>query len=218
MGDLLLIRHGETEWSRSGQHTSYTDLPLTARGMRQAAALRPLLRRRSIARVLVSPMTRAVHTAELAGLDRAETDPDLVEWNYGGYEGITTVEIRRQRPDWYLWTHGVAPGDAEQPGETPEQVGARADRVLARVDATLRDRGAGDVVLVAHSHVLRTVAARRLGLPPFAGSLFRLDTAAVSTFGTEHGRWVVTAWNTQAAPPHAAGDTELLPSLLGAAT
>jgi len=210
MGDLLLIRHGETEWSRSGRHTSYTDLPLTARGIRQAAGLFPLLKKRSLARVLVSPMTRAVRTAELAGLNQAETDPDLVEWDYGAYEGVTTVEIRSQRPDWYLWSHGVEPGNAEHPGESPEQVGARADRVLARVDAVLRDSGTDDVVLVAHSHFLRTLAARRLGLPPFAGSFFRLDTAAISTFGTEHGRWVVTEWNIRSMQSHTSDGTSCL--------
>jgi len=199
MGDLLLIRHGETEWSRSGRHTSYTDLSLTQRGREQAAAVGPLLTGRRIALALVSPAARAVQTAQLAGLDQAETERDLVEWNYGGYEGITTLQIRVHRPDWYLWTHGVAAGSTEHPGESPEQVGARADRVLARLDTTLRDPDAGDVVLVAHGHVLRVLAARRLGLHPSAGALFRLDTATLSSMGTEHGRWTITAWNTPAA-------------------
>ncbi|WP_037571208.1 histidine phosphatase family protein [Phaeacidiphilus oryzae] len=211
MGELVLIRHGETEWSRSGQHTGWTDLPLTAHGEQQARALRPLLAGRRIARVLASPLGRAQRTAELAGLtpDRVkfETTPDLHEWDYGGYEGVSTDEIHRTRPDWYLWTDGVAPGPPDHPGETVEEVGARVDRVLAYVgDALADDRGGdrgddwgddrgGDVVLVAHSHVLRVLTARRLGLPASAGALFRLDTAALSTLGLEHGRPVVTGWN-----------------------
>lgn len=194
MGELVLIRHGETEWSRSGRHTSWTDLPLTPRGEEQARSLRPLLADRKIALALVSPMSRAVATARLAGIEAARIEPDLREWDYGGYEGITTDEIHRTRPDWNLWTDGVAPGDPEHPGETPEQIGARVDRVLAAVEAELRaDRG--DVVLVAHGHVLRVLTARRLGLPPSGGALFRLDTATVSRIGTEHGRPAVVAWN-----------------------
>ncbi|MEU9792572.1 histidine phosphatase family protein [Streptomyces sparsogenes] len=194
MGELLLIRHGETEWSRSGRHTSWTDLPLTPRGEDQARALRPLLAERKIALALVSPMGRAVHTARLAGIDGARTEPGLGEWDYGGYEGITTDEIHRTRPGWNLWTDGGAPGDAEHPGESPEQIGARVDRVLAGLEPELSaDRG--DVVLVAHGHVLRVLTARRLGLPPSAGALFRLDTATVSRLGTEHGRPAVVAWN-----------------------
>ncbi|MGY0062082.1 histidine phosphatase family protein [Streptomyces sp. LZ34] len=194
MGELLLIRHGETEWSRSGRHTSWTDLPLTPRGEEQARSLRPLLADRKIALALVSPMSRAAATARLAGIEGARTEPDLHEWDYGGYEGITTDQIHRTRPDWNLWTDGVAPGDPGHPGETPEQIGARVDRVLAAIEPELRaDRG--DVVLVAHGHVLRVLTARRLGLPPSAGALFRLDTATVSRIGTEHGRPAMVAWN-----------------------
>lgn len=141
MGDLLLVRHGETEWSRSGQHTSFTDLPLTQDGEEQAKSLAPLLSGRTFALALTSPLSRAVRTAELAGVTGAVPDPDLHEWDYGGYEGVTTVDIHRTRPDWYLWTDGVTPGPPDHPGESPAEVGARADRVLARVAAALR-RGA----------------------------------------------------------------------------
>ncbi|MFC5720111.1 histidine phosphatase family protein [Streptomyces gamaensis] len=194
MSDLLLVRHGETEWSRAGRHTGLTDVPLTAHGETQAAALRPLFAERKLGPVLVSPFRRAVRTAELAGLD-GEKEPDLHEWDYGGYEGVTTEEIQRERPGWSLWDDGVVPGPAGHPGETPEQVGARADRVLARLAPWLDDPAAGEVVLVAHGHFLRVLTARRLGLPPAAGALFRLDTAAVSRIGTEHGRPALLAWN-----------------------
>ncbi|CAM5553597.1 histidine phosphatase family protein [Streptomyces abikoensis] len=198
MSELLLVRHGETEWSRDGRHTGCTDVGLTARGERQAEALRPLLAGITPRKVLVSPLKRALRTAELAGLEDTETDPDLHEWDYGGYEGITTEEIHRTRPGWSLWDDGVAPGPPEHPGETPAQVGARADRVLARV-VPLLEAGGGDVVLVAHGHFLRVLTARRLGLPPAAGALFRLDTATVSRIGTEHGRPALVAWNLRAA-------------------
>ncbi|MFC5143893.1 histidine phosphatase family protein [Streptomyces aureoversilis] len=201
MSELLLVRHGETEWSRDGRHTGFTDVALTGRGERQAEALRPLLAGRTVAKMLVSPMKRALRTAELAGLDGAEADPDLHEWDYGGYEGVTTAEIHRTRPGWYLWDDGVVPGPPEHPGETPAEVGARADRVLARVAPWLDgDRGdEGDVVLVAHGHFLRVLTARRLGLPPAAGALFRLDTATLSRIGTEHGRPALVAWNQPSA-------------------
>ncbi|MEU1805659.1 histidine phosphatase family protein [Streptomyces sp. NPDC019937] len=194
MAELVLIRHGETEWSRAGKHTSWTDLPLTARGEEQARALRPLLAGRKIGLTLVSPLGRAVQTARLAGLTDVTTEPELHEWDYGGYEGVTTAEIHETRPDWELWTDGVAPGDDEHPGEAPGDVGARVDRVLARIEPELRADG-GDVVLVAHGHVLRVLTARRLGLPPSAGALFRLETATVSRLGTEHGRPALMAWN-----------------------
>ncbi|GGP56471.1 histidine phosphatase family protein [Streptomyces abikoensis] len=195
MGELLLIRHGETAWSRDGRHTSWTDLPLTERGERQAEALRPALEGRDIALVLTSPLVRAVRTAELAGLKGAETEPDLREWDYGGYEGVTTADIQRDRPGWFLFDDGVAPGPPEHPGESPEEVGARADRVLARIAPRLADGVAGDVALIAHGHFLRVLTARRLGLPPSAGALFRLDTGTVSRIGTEHGRPALVAWN-----------------------
>ncbi|MFD8913714.1 histidine phosphatase family protein [Streptomyces sp. NPDC059575] len=194
MGDLLLVRHGETEWSLSGQHTSWTDLPLTARGEEQARSLAPLLAGRDFAVALTSPMGRARDTARLAGLTATEPDPDLVEWDYGGYEGIKTVDIHQTRPDWNLWTDGVTPGPEGHPGESPEQIGARADRVLARIDKALQEEG-GDVVLVAHAHFLRVLTARRLGLPAADGRLFQLATGTVSRLSTEHGRPVIVEWN-----------------------
>ncbi|MGW4907210.1 histidine phosphatase family protein [Streptomyces sp. NPDC004270] len=194
MGDLLLVRHGETEWSLSGQHTSWTDLPLTQHGEEQAKSLAPLLTGRTYALVLASPLSRATRTAELAGLTGVIPDPDLHEWDYGGYEGVTTVEIHRSRPDWYLWTDGVPQGPAGHPGESPEEIGARADRVLATVDKALAGDD-GDVVLVAHAHFLRVLTARRLGLPPAEGRLFQLATGTVSRLSMEHGWPVIAEWN-----------------------
>jgi broad specificity phosphatase PhoE len=195
MGDLILLRHGETEWSLSGRHTGRTDIPLTAHGEVAATALAPVLARHHIAAVFSSPARRAVTTAALAGLDHAQPDPDLWEWDYGGYEGLTSTQISEQRSGWYLWRDGVIPGDAEHPGETVEQVGQRVDRVLARAFLML---AGGDVVLVAHGHVLRVLTARYLGLEPSAGRLFRLDTGTISTLGTEHDQPVIASWN--AAP------------------
>ncbi|MEI7032759.1 histidine phosphatase family protein [Streptomyces pratensis] len=195
MGELILVRHGETEWSRSGQHTSYTDLPLTDVGERQARALVPLLADRHIELTLVSPLIRARRTAELAGLPAPRVTPELREWDYGGYEGVTTREIRRTRPFWNLWTDGVDPGSPEHPGESPEQIGQRADQVLAGVRSAAEELGSGDIALVAHSHFLRVLTARYLGLTPAEGRLFQLATGAVSRLGTEHGRPVVTALN-----------------------
>ncbi|MFD3730266.1 histidine phosphatase family protein [Streptomyces sp. NPDC058632] len=193
MGDLLLARHGETEWSRSGRHTGRSDLPLTEDGETQARALAPLLAGRSFALVLTSPLARARRTAELAGLADALPEPDLREWDYGGYEGVTTADIRRIRPGWDLWTDGVPPGP-EFPGESPGQVGARADRVLSKVAGAL---DAGDVMLVAHGHLLRVLTARRLGLPPADGRLFRLETGTLSRLSLEHGSPVIEEWNTR---------------------
>ncbi|MGC0328519.1 broad specificity phosphatase PhoE [Streptomyces sp. SAI-170] len=193
MGDLLLVRHGETEWSATGRHTSFTDLPLTPNGEGQAKSLAPLLSGRTFSSVLTSPLARAVRTAELAGLTGAVTDPDLHEWDYGGYEGITTAEIHRTRPDWDLWHDGVAPGP-EHRGESPAEVGLRADRVLSRAADALTD---GDVVLVAHAHFLRVLTARRLGLSPAEGRLFQLGTGTVSRLSTEHDRPVIAEWNTR---------------------
>ncbi|WP_333737763.1 histidine phosphatase family protein [Streptomyces sp. IBSBF 2806] len=195
MGDLLLVRHGETEWSRSGQHTSFTDLPLTEHGEEQAKSLAALLSGRTFALALTSPLHRAIRTAELAGVAGISVEPDLHEWDYGGYEGVTTVDIHRTRPDWDLWSHGVPPGPQGRPGESPEQIGRRADRVLARVGPALDD---GDVVLVAHSHFLRVLTARRLGLPPAEGRLFQLATGTVSRLSTEHERPVIAEWNIRA--------------------
>jgi broad specificity phosphatase PhoE len=192
MGELILLRHGQTEWSLSGRHTGRTDVPLTARGEAAAAALAPALAGRHIAAAFTSPASRAVRTAELAGLRDAKPDPDLQEWDYGGYEGRTTTQIRAERPGWYLWRDGVIPGDAAHPGETVAQVGARADAVLTRVTPLLAH---GDVVLVAHGHMLRVLTARWLGLEPDGGRLFRLDTGTFSLLGTEHGRRVLHEWN-----------------------
>ncbi|GGL81608.1 phosphatase [Streptomyces fumigatiscleroticus] len=198
MSDLLLVRHGETAWSRSGQHTSWTDLPLTGKGREQARAVAPLLAAEHTGTVFVSPLRRARETAELAGLHDVRVDADLSEWDYGGYEGVTTAEIQRTRPDWFLFTDGVAPGPPEHPGESPEQVGARADRMLAKVRTALESAD-GDVVLVAHGHFLRVLTARWLGLPPSGGALFRLDTGTVGRLGTEHDRPVVAGWNVGAS-------------------
>src|SRR5215469_5292420 len=150
MGELIVIRHGETEWSRALKHTGRTDIPLTPQGEKAAAALAGDLAARPIVAAFSSPAQRALRTADLAGLTDVTIDPDLWEWDYGGYEGMTTAEIRAQRPGWYLWLDGVIPGGT--PGETVDQVGLRADRVLGRVRPRLL---AGDVALVAHGHMLR---------------------------------------------------------------
>jgi broad specificity phosphatase PhoE len=203
MGDLILLRHGQTEWSKAGKHTGRTDIPLTTVGAASAASLVPMLEKRQIVAVFTSPASRAVTTAELADLDGAgsrypvKQDPDLWEWDYGGYEGMTTPEIQEQRPGWHLWRDGVIPGDAEHPGETVSQVGERTDRVLARAVPLLRD---GDVALVAHGHVLRVLTARYLELPPDGGRLFRLDTGTISTLGAEHGERVILTWNVPPSP------------------
>ena len=196
MGDLILLRHGETEWSLAGKHTGRTDIPLTQRGEAAAEALAPLLARRHIVAGFTSPAQRATKTAALAGLAGAEPDPDLWEWDYGSYEGLTTEQIRQTRPGWYLWRDGVIPGNADNPGETLAQVGERADRVLGRAMPLLAD---GDVALVAHGHVLRVLTARYLRLEPTAGRMFRLDTGTLSTLGTEHGEPVITSWNVPAS-------------------
>jgi broad specificity phosphatase PhoE len=197
MGDLILLRHGETEWSKAGRHTGRTDIPLTAAGEAAAAALAPLLARRDIVAAFSSPAQRAARTAELAGLTDVKQDPDLWEWDYGGYEGLTTRQIRQQRPGWLLWRDGVVPGDAAHPGETVQHVGERVDRALARVEPLLSD---GHVALVAHAHVLRVLTAWWLRLDPSDGKLFRLDTGTVSTLGHEHGEPVILSWNVPPAP------------------
>jgi broad specificity phosphatase PhoE len=185
-GGLWLIRHGETEWSRDRKHTGRTDVPLTPRGERQAKALPSVLGPLRTALVLTSPRQRARRTAELAGLVPVTVDEDVSEWDYGEYEGLTTAEIRRDRPGWTIWT-GDPPG-----GETAAQVGARADRVLTRVrDALPR----GDVVIVAHGHFSRVLAARWLGLGPTEGRLFALDAAAPCLLDVEHGEPVVHRWS-----------------------
>src|SRR5450756_63798 len=212
MGELILLRHGQTEWSVAGRHTGRTDIPLTAHGVADAAALAPMLTRLvtggRLAAVFTSPARRAVRTAELAGLGGPgaagsiggpvpKQDPDLWEWDYGGYEGVTTARIQQDRPGWYLWRDGGIGGNADHPGETEAQVGERTDRVLKRAAAFLPD---GDVALVAHGHVIRVLTARWLGLPPADGRLFRLDTGTVSTLGTEHAVPIILTWN---VPPSA---------------
>jgi probable phosphoglycerate mutase len=191
MGELILIRHGETEWSRDRRHTGQTDVPLTPAGEAAARALAPALARREIVAAFTSPARRATRTAELAGL-AATPDPDLWEWDYGGYEGRTTPQIRQDRPGWCLWRDGVIPGDRDHPGETVQQVAARADTVLARVTPLL---AGGDVALVAHGHLLRVVTARYLRLGPAEGRLFWLGTGTLCLLGTEHGEPVIIAWN-----------------------
>ncbi|GAA4055318.1 histidine phosphatase family protein [Streptomyces shaanxiensis] len=169
-------------------------MPLTEHGRDEARRLVPLIRSHRIASAFVSPLQRARETAELIGLHDGRVDADLREWDYGGYEGITTVEIQHERPGWFLFTDGVAPGPPDHPGESPEQVGERADRVLARVDSAAAAHE-GDVLLVAHGHFLRVLTARRLGLPATDGALFQLATGALCRLGTEHGRPVIAEWN-----------------------
>jgi len=195
MGELVLIRHGETEWSRSGRHTGATDIPLTPHGEEQARALGAVLAGEEFALVLSSPRERARRTAELAGL-AAEPCDDLAEWDYGVYEGRTTAEICAElgRP-WTVFADGMPPGS----GETLEQVGARVDRVLARARPVVAD--GGKVALVAHAHLLRVLGARWVGLPPAGGALLRLDAASVSRLGEEHDRPVITLWNAQPSTP-----------------
>ena len=187
-GELWLIRHGETEWSRSGAHTGRTDLPLTDRGRRNAAAIGRLLKGRPFALVLTSPLQRAIDTCRLAGYgDAAQVDPRLAEWDYGDYEGRTTAEIRKEVPGWSLWTSPVPHG------ETLHQVAARARAAIARAT-----EAGGDAALFAHGHVLRILTACWLDLPPVCGRLFALDTASVSTLGFERETRVISRWNLSA--------------------
>jgi broad specificity phosphatase PhoE len=197
MGELILLRHGETEWSRALRHTGRTDVPLIKAGEAAAAALAPALAAWHLHATFTSPAQRAVRTAALAGLTDAKEDPDLWEWDYGGYEGRTTADIRKERPGWYLWRDGVIPGDAAHPGETLAQVGARADAVLGRVRPLLAE---GNVALVAHGHALRVLTARWLGLGPADGRLFRLDTGTLSTLSAEHDEPVISSWNVPPPP------------------
>jgi len=184
---VYLARHGETAWTISRQHTGMTDLPLTARGEVEAGHLGERLAGLSFAGVLTSPLQRAVRTCELAGFGSvAEVEADLLEWNYGAYEGRTSADIRAERPDWQLFRDGC-PG-----GELPDQVGARADRVARRVRAM-----GGDVLLFSSGHFLRVFAARWLGLEPGAGRYFLLGTASLSAVGYEHDRSepAIRLWN-----------------------
>ena len=190
-GSLVLLRHGETEWSRSGQHTGLTDVPLTPRGEELAREAATLLRGRTFAAVLTSPLVRARRTAELAGLTGAETEPRLVEWDYGGYEGLTTPEIRaRVGYAWTVFANGVVPGDT--PGETVQDVAGRARGVIDRVLPLLDD---GDVALVGHGHALRVLASVFLEQDPCFGAQLILDAGSVSVLGHEHGVRAVQSWN-----------------------
>jgi broad specificity phosphatase PhoE len=183
---LWLIRHGETEWSKSGQHTGRTDLPLTSEGEEQAKALPGMLGDIRPAFVVSSPLERARATARLAGWTVDEIDPDLAEWDYGDYEGRTTGEIREGVPDWTIWTHG-APN-----GETIENISARADRVLQRAAKRLSE---GPVVLLSHGHMSRAIGARWIGLPAIDGSRLTLATAAPSLLSTQYEVRVIERWN-----------------------
>ncbi len=184
--NVFAIRHGETEWSLSGQHTGRTDLPLTDNGRRLAERMRPVLAREAFALVLVSPLRRARETCELAGLgEAAMIEPDLAEWDYGEYEGLTNKQIRERAPGWLIFRDGC-PG-----GEAPQQVAARADRVIARVRAA-----EGDVALFAHGHLLRVLVARWLGQPVATGQHFLLDTDTLSVLGYYYDRVpAVKIWN-----------------------
>jgi broad specificity phosphatase PhoE len=185
--EITLVRHGETAWSRSGKHTSRTDLPLTWAGRRRAEQIGAALAGRRFARVMTSPRLRARETCRLAGLGAgAEVREELREWDYGTYEGRTTPEIRRERPGWSLWSDG-APG-----GEDAAAVGARVDRIIRE----LRE-GTGDVAIFAHGHVLRVLGARWCGLPAEAGACLALATAAISVLGWERERPVIVRWNAE---------------------
>jgi probable phosphoglycerate mutase len=183
--EILLARHGETEWSTTGQHTGTTDIPLTENGRLQAQQLGERLRGREFAAVLCSPLGRAVETCRLAGLsERSQTRAELVEWDYGEYEGTTTAQIRETVPGWTVWTHDV-PG-----GETAAQVGARVDAVLEELTAL-----EGDALVFAHGHLLRVMGARWIGLAPEQGALLALNTGTLSVLGWEREHRVVRSWN-----------------------
>ncbi len=184
---VYLARHGETEWSLSKQHTGRTDIPLTDNGRRQAESLRAAFADRPVERVYTSPLPRAVETAALAGFEHAETTDELLEFDYGDYEGVTTAQIRQKHADWYLWRDGC-PG-----GETPSEVAERVGRLIDRV----RSEGV-DTALFAHGHVLRALTARWLGLGPEAGGLFALETGTLSTLGYEREVPVMWGWNLRA--------------------
>jgi probable phosphoglycerate mutase len=183
-GSLWLVRHGETEWSRDGRHTSLTDIPLTDAGVASARAVRSRLEQHAFSLVLTSPRLRARETARLAGFPDAVVDDDLAEWFYGTFEGITTDEIRRSHPGWSIWSR-PSPG-----GESAAEVGERVDRVIARARAT-----DGDVLLFGHGHSLRALTARWLGQAVAEGRLYRLDTGTVSVLAYEHEAPVIERWN-----------------------
>lgn len=181
---VALIRHGETAWSRDRRHTGRTDIPLTPLGEEQAAALAPRLAGWDLAEVLVSPLARATRTAQLAGLDAFGIEPDLVEWDYGEYEGRTTAAIRRDRPGWELF------GDGVPHGETLHEVATRVDRVIARIRS-----GSGDVACIAHAHLLRVLAVRWLGIDPVSARFLVLGPASFSVLGWERDQAVIEQWN-----------------------
>ncbi|HKY12784.1 MAG TPA: histidine phosphatase family protein [Gaiellaceae bacterium] len=183
--EVVLVRHGETEWSRDGKHTGRTDIPLTERGRQEAQAVGAELRGRRFALVLTSPLSRAAETCRLAGLgELAQQREELMEWDYGAFEGRKTIDIRKERPGWTLWRDGVPEG------ETIAQVQARVDRVIAELRSV-----AGDAAVFAHGHLLRVLAARWLGLEPAAGRLFALDPATISILGYERETPVIRMWN-----------------------
>jgi probable phosphoglycerate mutase len=181
---ITLVRHGETEWSRSGRHTGRTDVPLSDAGRQQAKLVGTKLADRRFARVLTSPLSRAVETCRLAGMGEGEPCEDLLEWDYGAYEGQTTDDIRTDRPGWLLWRDGVPQG------ERPADVSGRADRLVAM----LREIS-GDVICFAHGHILRMVAARWVGMGPDGGSRLALDPATISVLGYEREVAVIGLWN-----------------------
>jgi broad specificity phosphatase PhoE len=183
-GTVTLVRHAETAWSLSGRHTGRTDVPLSDGGRDKARALAAKVRGRSFDRVLTSPLSRAVETAKLAGFPNAEPDRDLMEWDYGDDEGLTTPQIREQRAGWLLWRDGAAGG------EVADDVGARVDRVIERI--TARDE---DVLIFAHGHVLRVLAARWLQQPADFGARLALDTGTLSVLGYEHDIRAILSWN-----------------------
>ncbi len=187
--ELWLVRHGETEWTISGQHTGKSDIPLTERGRERAQGIRDYLQHRQFKKVFVSPLGRARETCAIAGYgDQAVVDPNLTEWDYGDFEGKTTPQIREHYPDWLIWD-GPVPN-----GETVEEVGARTSKVIDRAMAELGDEG-GRVALFAHGHVLRILTACWLGLPPDNGRLFALGTGSVSVLGFERDQRVIQSWN-----------------------
>lgn len=190
--DLVLVRHGRTEWAHTGRHTGRTDVPLDDVGERQGAGIAALLEGRRFAAVVSSPLRRARRTAELAGLEVTAVDDDLQEWDYGGYEGLTTPEIREiTGTSWTVFADGVVPGEG-RPGETLDQVAERCRRVLGRVEPLLAQ---GDVALVAHAHLLRVLAAVYLGLPPSTGAHLELDAGSVCELNVRHDVPTIQRWN-----------------------
>ncbi|MEO8725440.1 MAG: histidine phosphatase family protein [Acidobacteriaceae bacterium] len=183
---LWLVRHGETAWSLSGQHTGTTDVPLTEHGREQAVEVGKLLQGKHFALVLTSPMGRARETCRLAGIQNPVVDDNLREWDYGDYEGLSTPDVQKMRPGWSLWKDGVVHG------ETVEEVGERAKAVITKALAA-----EGEVLLVAHGHILRILTACWLGLPADDGRLFALETATLSSLGYEHQTRVIRSWNSR---------------------